>query len=121
MNYRTLARALGIGRIALGVALLVAPRRVGRVFIGPAATGPAVAAMTRIAAVRDVALGAGLLAALGEGRARPWLRWSAVCDLVDAFASANAGPDAPWSTRRVVPVVAAATGVLGSQLGERLD
>jgi hypothetical protein len=121
MNHRTLARLLAAGRIVVGVALLAAPRRAGQVLIGTAAASPSVAVITRIAGVRDIALGAGTLAALAEGRARRWLRWGAVCDLVDGCAAARAGADAPWITRRVVPIAAMAAGVLGSQLGERLD
>ena len=112
MNERSVASALGLGRIAIGTAFLVAPRLAATALVGGSANGRAVVVLGRIAGIRDIALGAGLLGALAEGRARRWLRWSAACDLVDGLAAATAGGEAPWLTRRAVPILALGAAAL---------
>ncbi len=121
MDDRMLARSLAWGRIAIGTALLVAPRQVARLLVGSAGAAREFTAISRAAGVRDIALGAGLLAALEDGTARRWLRWSALCDLVAGLAAARAGENSPWTTRRLVPVAAIGSAVVGAHLGERID
>ena len=58
MPPRDVARALNIGRIALGLSLVLAPRRTGRVWIGADADRPGTGVVLRAHGIRDALLGA---------------------------------------------------------------
>lgn len=77
--------ALSLTRLAIGSALLVAPRRSLRVWTGEeagrAGRVPAVAL-----GARELALGVGTLTALAQrGSVRGWVRAGVVCDASDAL------------------------------------
>ncbi len=76
MNARWLTRLLGLLSLGMGVAF-VAPRRVGRL-LGLGGERPW---LLRAIAVRDVAIGLGLL---GAPDPAPWLRAQAAADVLDA-------------------------------------
>jgi hypothetical protein len=67
-DVRTWSLASGIGRVAIGVAMLAAPEPALRL-LGFVEVSPATAAVGRIAGIRDLVLGAVTLAGL-EDRAR---------------------------------------------------
>ena len=74
---RDAARVYGAGRVAIGAALVVAPRLLGRIWLGAPAATPAGAVALRALGVRDVVLG-GIAAAgaatgawLGGALSRP--------------------------------------------------
>ena len=79
---RDLARLIGAGRIGAGVALLVAPRLVGRLIAGADAATPAASVLARALGVRDAVIGAMALHTLGRPEVAQ--RWQATCALVDA-------------------------------------
>jgi hypothetical protein len=89
------ARALAIGRIALGLGLFLAPRRLSRAWLGRDAEGGNVTAVVRGLAARDVAVGVGTLVALrGDAPAQDAERWieaGIVGDLGDAVGTLLAG------------------------------
>jgi hypothetical protein len=89
------ARALAIGRIALGLGLFLAPRRLTRAWLGRDAGGGNVTAVVRGLAARDVAVGVGTLVALrGDAPAQDAERWieaGIVGDLGDAVGTLLAG------------------------------
>ena len=60
----SLGTALNVGRIAYGIAAVVAPTAAAKGWIGKAAAQPAVHPMTRAFGIRDVALGAATIGAL---------------------------------------------------------
>ena len=71
MEPRKLAELLSVGRVALGASMVIAPTLVGRLLLGrPGASGGA-QLLTRAFGARDVAIGAGLLAALRLVRTPP--------------------------------------------------
>jgi hypothetical protein len=74
----------GIGRVALGTAFLVAPVASTRVLGLDSATAKRVTFLARMAAARDIGLGAGTLSAGPTRAAVPWLLAGAGADLVDA-------------------------------------
>ncbi|HEU4408185.1 MAG TPA: hypothetical protein VFS43_23180 [Polyangiaceae bacterium] len=78
----SLARALGQLSLASGIALLITPRPLGRLFGLPPRPS-----LLRALGVRDVAIGAGLL---GGGRRRAWLVARAASDALDAALIARA-------------------------------
>ena len=61
-----MARALAVGRCAVGTSLLVAPRTIGALWLGDS-TGPGGVPLLRALGVRDVLLGLGTLDALDPG------------------------------------------------------
>jgi hypothetical protein len=111
------ARILAASRIALGTALLVAPRTVSRSWLGGAGGDPrTLGLLGRAAGARDLALGAGTLKALTDGEAaRPWVVASAACDAVDAVATL-AGMSRGRFTRTLLLVGVAAGGAVAGEL-----
>ena len=91
MNPHDLARAYAGGRVAIGVAMLLFPRRViAGLAGGRDEVTPALVFVTRILGVRDAILGAGTLAAIEEddaGRLRTWMTYGAIADGGDALAA----------------------------------
>jgi hypothetical protein len=89
------ARALAIGRIALGLGLFLAPRRLTRTWLGDEAEGRFVPAVVRGVGARDVAIGVGTLVALRDDDLTPeadrWLEAAIVGDLGDAVGTLLTG------------------------------
>lgn len=108
---RMLRQGTGWTRVALGLLLLIAPRRAAQTWFGGDETPAAVTLLFRSVGARDLALGAGLLAeAPGERR---WTRAGAVADLGDSVASLSAVgpiPAAKLVPGSVLAIVFAAAG-----------
>jgi hypothetical protein len=82
------ASVLGL-RVAYGVALIAAPGRVARRWLGPAAEDAPLHVALRALGAREVILHTGALVVLGgRGQLRPWLAASAAGDLTDVVATA---------------------------------
>ena len=80
------AERLALGRAAFGVGALLAPRLVGRAWIGSSGSAADVAVITRAFGVRDFALGYGAYKALTEKQGeRGWIEAGIACDAVDAI------------------------------------
>ena len=85
MEARDLALGLAGGRIAIGVASLLAPGLVGRAMMGAKGDSGGMRLLLRVVGARDLALGIGALVALDrDAPVRGWLRASAVVDALDA-------------------------------------
>jgi hypothetical protein len=92
------ARALAIGRVAFGAALLIVPRKVAKGWLGEYAERTAVHALVRSIGVRDMVLGMIALHTLEHPEIGP--RWQATCavvDSVDFLATGAAHADLPLS------------------------
>lgn len=88
LDSRRVAVYLARARVGMGLALLVAPRLVGRAWIGDPADSRGARVFGRAMGARDVALGAGAAIALGErSGGGDWLSMGAVVDGVDAVVS----------------------------------
>lgn len=120
MNDRDLARLLGWTRIGLGVAAALMPATFARVWTGAASTFQMNMA-TRGLAVRDVALGAGILATLDRGTSRPWFLASAAADAGDAVGTLSSMRD--LGLVRSVGLLGLEVGaaVVGLALADSLD
>jgi hypothetical protein len=82
MDPRLLAKLIAAGRLVIGTALVAKPEAVTGPWVGSRNAGTRV--MASGLGIRDVAMGAGVLAALrGGSGARPWLVGSALADLGD--------------------------------------
>jgi hypothetical protein len=117
MTPRTLVAGIALGRLALGTALVAAPKTVvGPGWIGAEAERPAAGVLLRAVGARDIALALGTLAALKNGSSlTPWIVGASIADGTDFFGTLAAGQAIPMQGR--VGVGALAGGALGLQLG----
>jgi hypothetical protein len=115
------ASVLGL-RIAYGVALVAAPERLTRRWLGPAvAHDPAQVALRGLGA-REVLLHAGGLAAtLRGGAVRPWLAASVAGDLSDIAATAAGRRGLPAGAAPATLAVAGASAAISVAVGALLD
>jgi hypothetical protein len=121
MTPRDVARGYAGGRAALGVALLVAPRPFGRVWLGRAGAGPAGSVAMRALGARDLVLGMIALHTLDHPEVAPrWQRACAAVDAVDLVATAVARPGLPRGGSALVMGVAAGGTAVGAWLGQAL-
>ncbi|HVL30956.1 MAG TPA: hypothetical protein VM299_01865 [Solirubrobacteraceae bacterium] len=112
MPPRDVARALNIGRIALGTCLVLAPRRTARAWLGRDADRPGTAVVARAHGVRDAVVGAIALHTLDSEQVGPRCqRVLAICDAVDFGATLAARRQLPRSASLVAALAAA--GVAG--------
>jgi hypothetical protein len=123
MNDRDRARSLAFGRIALGAALLAAPRLVGGPWIGfDAASGRGARVVLRALGARDVALGFGLKASLDrDAPTRGWLEAGVVADGADLAVTLSAGEDLPLRGRILVGTLAGSGLALGAWLARSAE
>jgi hypothetical protein len=122
VSARDLARLYGAGRVALGAALLVAPRPLGRLWIGRAGATPGGSVVMRAVGVRDLVLGMIALHTLDHPEVAPrWQRTCAAVDAVDFAATAAARPGLPPVGSALVMGVAGAGAALGAALGSALQ
>ena len=85
-----IAVGIGAARVLVGLTCMVAPITSVRVLGVDTATAKRVTYLARLAAVRDIALGAGALADLRAGAGAGWLLAGAGTDLADAALIAGA-------------------------------
>ena len=118
MDERRAARSLALGRIALGVAMLVAPKLVGSGWVGrDAASDPGTRVLLRGLAARDIGLGFGLKASLDrDAPIRGWLEGGLAADGTDLAATLSAGRDLPLAGRVLVGTLAGGAVALGAWL-----
>src|SRR3954466_13059390 len=96
MGARDLAVGLAGGRIAIGVASVLAPGLVGRAMLRRGWDSGGTRLLFRVVGARDLALGLAVLVTLDrDAPVRGWLRASAVADGLDAGGSAFAPPPPP--------------------------
>ena len=114
MSPRDSARLLAISRVAVGIGLIASPRLVTSLWLGRPSYLPPGKVLARALGIRDLAIGVGLLAALGgRGPTRPWLVAGAVADATDVVATLVERDSLPGTA---LPVVASAGGT-GAALG----
>ncbi|HWC28239.1 MAG TPA: hypothetical protein VG474_16735 [Solirubrobacteraceae bacterium] len=122
MTPRDVARVLAAGRIAIGAALLAAPRLSLGMWIGRDAAGRALAPPGRALGAREVLLGAMLLHTLDRPEVgRRWLRAVAACDGVDAAASLAAARALPPRGRGFIVALASVATAAQLWAAQELD
>lgn len=107
------ARAIAAGRVLIGAGLLAAPGTVAARWLGADAQRGATQSALRGLGARDLALGAGVLASLGDGRARPWVAAGVLADGADLAAAALAGDAIPSGGRAITVALAGGATVAG--------
>jgi hypothetical protein len=102
-----LVKGLALGRIGVGVAMLLQPEAALNGWIGTrAASNGGSHVLARAFGARDLSLGAGTLAALASGRdARDWVAAGAFADVADLVATTR-GEDIPVSGKLLVAALA---------------
>ena len=112
MTARTIATCIALGRVVIGVGVIVAPDRVARNWVGETGTG--VQVIGAALGARDVAVALGTLNALRRDEGvKPWLAASAFCDAADAVATFSRRNDVPKTGAVGVTALAAAGAALG--------
>ena len=105
-----------------GTSLVVAPRLSAATWIGKSAAAPAVQVVARALGIRDAALGAATLAALGsDGPVRPWVLAALVSDAVDLTATLVAGDDISKSARIMISAMAGSAVVINAVAAGSVD
>lgn len=121
MEAREIAIGLARGRIALGIAALVAPSVAARFMFGRRAGGGA-AALARMIGGRDLALGLGVVIALDRGApVRGWLEACGLADSVDFVGCTLAREEIPATTFAPTVALAGASALAHAWLSRELD
>jgi hypothetical protein len=122
VDARDVALSNARGRMAIGAALVLAPRLAGPMWIGADADSRAVRVLARGLGARDLALGLGIAVALDRGApVRGWLEGAALADGVDLVATLLAGDSIPPGKRRAVALIAGASLITCAALARKLD
>lgn len=108
------ALALGVVRLGVGAALVMAPRWAGRIWVGPGADGPGALVFARAVGARDVALGVRIISgALGGESVRRWVEAGFISDGADVVATMIAARHLTPVRRAAMPLLAAVVGAAG--------
>jgi hypothetical protein len=119
VDVMALAAPLAWGRVAIGASMVLTPTTAARPWIGDVAREPAARVMVRAFGIRDLALGAGLAAAVARGdreAGRAWLVAGVASDAVDAAATLLAWRHLPRAGRLLTLAVATSAAVIGAAL-----
>ena len=120
MRPSTLAIGFGAGRALFGIAMLAAPGRITRFWVG-ADDAPA-RVLARCLGGRDVVIGAGLAVAAAHGRdPRAWAAGGVLADAVDGVATVAAGERIPRNGRLGTTALAGGSALFGAWLTRALD
>ncbi len=110
---RAIARFTSVCRVALGAGLIAAPERFTRAWIGDDAASAGAAVLARSLGARDVAIGAGALAASGSDDLERWLRAAVAADVADLGVTLAHRSALPPRGRLLVMGLAASGAALG--------
>ncbi|MPZ71523.1 MAG: hypothetical protein GEU71_18695 [Actinobacteria bacterium] len=117
-----LARMLSSARIAIGIALLIAPGRVMTAWTGEDNPSPALKHAGRSMGARDVALGLGSLVALDRSKSvSRWLEAQAFSDAADCIGTLIAFKHMPRFKRWGYLILEGGAAFLGVQLAAALE
>lgn len=109
-----LARAIGAGRIAIGLGLVAAPSALGRQWLGDAGATPATQAVLRAMGIRDALIGmAQVHTATDPERGHRWARTSAIADVTDLAATLAVRRSLPASGVRGTVALAGSAAISG--------
>lgn len=124
MDTRHLGTVMGSIRTGVGASLLVAPAWAGRIWVGEDAGGHGTKVFARAVGARDVALGAGILAASMGGDPRQVARLvqlGTVADIADVTATLIAWRNLEGHRRWLMPLVAAGVGAAGAAVAQMVE
>ena len=109
-------------RVAYGVGLIVAPERLTRRWLGPAAGAPPTQVPLRGMGAREIVVhGAAIAAALNDLPLRPFLAASAAGDLADILATVAGRDGLPKGSATATLAVAGGSALLTAGLAAAVD
>jgi len=115
MRPAKLAATFGAGRALFGIALLAAPAKITRAWVGR--DDAAAVVLARCLGGRDVVVGAGAaIAAVRHRDPAPWLIGGAVADVVDGIVTLAAGERIPRSGRLGTVALVGPSAAVGAWL-----
>jgi hypothetical protein len=121
MTARDVGRGYGAGRAAIGVALLVAPKALGRIWLGGVAATPAGAVALRALGLREAIIGMIAVHTVDHPEVGPrWQRTCAAADAVDLALTAAARPSLPRAGSALVMALAAGGAATGTAVAAAL-
>jgi hypothetical protein len=122
IDHRHVVRLLAMGRIGLGIAMLLAPRRSMSSWLGASSAERPTQVAIRALGARDLALGLGTLRSLdsGDDALRDWVTAAGACDVADAVATVLAYPTLPKRGRALSLFIAAGAGAASFIARDRL-
>jgi len=122
MDEPTRIRALAVGRIVAGTALLLFPTLAAKPWVGGVAGASGARVLVRSLGIRDLVLGLGVIVAGQRGESlKGWLQAGVAADAIDCVGVGLGAHDAPLLGRLAVVGVAAGAGVEGVRLVGGLD
>jgi hypothetical protein len=121
MDARTIARVIAAGRIGIGLGLVVAPTVITRRWVGADGERPGATVLAVGLGARDLALGAGTLAALSGGEPRPWLVASTAADAADLLATIRGRRAMSAAAVAGVGLLAGGSAAVGAWLAAQPD
>lgn len=114
MDARNLARLLGVGRLAIGGALIAAPGQATSGWVGRAGAEPGGRVLARGLGIRDAVIGAATLATAEDPIKRaPVLAAGIACDLVDLAATVGTEELSP-AQRAGTALIAGGAAIAGA-------
>jgi hypothetical protein len=109
-------------RIAYGAALIAAPGRLGRRWLGPAAHAAPTQVPLRALGAREIILHSGaIIAAVGGGPLRPWLIGSIVGDLSDLVATVAGRDELPKGSATATLVVGGSSALISAAVAAAVE
>jgi hypothetical protein len=122
VNPREIARLLSVGRIAIGVGLVTAPRFWAPVWVGREGLSPAAKLFARALGARDIALGSGALLAMSyNAPVRGWIEGAMLADLADVVATYLQGEEVPRLSRPLVYAIGGGAFLAGAAIAPAVD
>jgi hypothetical protein len=117
---RTLAYGLGLSRVVIGSAAVLAPGRAMNFWLGVDPEPKSVKAMGIAIGARDLALGVGTLVALSRDRGSAvWLQVGVLADAADALATVRAFSADLRNPRMAVAAAGACGAAVGAWLAQQ--
>ena len=117
MTIVTLARFIGLGRAAIGLAFVAAPGRMSQLWTGADAGDPRLKMLAVSFGARDLAIGLGTFLAARQGQqVSRWLQAGALSDAADAAATLLHGAHTPRGRRTLITILAAGAAIGGTAL-----
>jgi hypothetical protein len=115
LNSRVVPMTVLAARVAYGAALIAAPERLARRWLGPAAATGANEVPLRALGARELLLHAGALVAAAQGGSlRPWFAASIAGDLTDIAATAVARNELPDGAPRMTVLVGGGSALISA-------
>ena len=113
---------MGAGRVAFGLAFLLAPKKAAHGWIGDDVDRKPVELLVRAVGARDVVLGAGGVLAVASGQpVRPWLRAGVAADAADALTTGLYLRHLPLRGALATVALSAVAAYAGVRVAARVD